>query len=407
MKLLSFTQKNNYKMTKAWIGPFSPVILVSHSDVAGKLLKRRYFYSYLVPWLGEGLLISKGKKWQRNRHLLTPAFHYQILKAYVPIVNSCLEVFLKKWTGVANDGVSVYAFKDVGKLSLDVIMRCAFSTESNCQLSEDHLYIKSISDMIHLLNDRIPNLIYNSDLIYSLTSDGKKFNQACKIAHNFTESVIRERKKALEIGDSEEKRETEAVLRRASKQRKYLDFLDILLTACDEDGKGLTDLEIRDEVDTFMFAGHDTTTSGISWTLYCLAKHPEHQDKIREEVRDILMGREWLEYDDLKELNYTQWCIKEAMRLYPPAPRLCALQLRRLKSMVMCFQREYHSALYFFRFTVTQICGRTPTSITLLISIPAKLKDGTHMPTCPFQQVIATALDRILLLLKKRWSLFR
>ena len=323
MKLLSFTQENNYKMTKAWIGPFFPVILISHSDVASKLLKlpkERYFYSYLVPWLGEGLLISKGKKWQRNRHLLTPAFHYQILKAYVPVVNSCLEIFLKKWTGVANDGVSVYAFKDVGKLSLDVIMRCAFSTESNCQLSEDHLYIKSISDMIHLLNDRIPNLIYNSDLIYGLTSDGKKFNQACKIAHNFTESVIRERKKALEIGDSEEKRETEAVLRRASKQRKYLDFLDILLTACDEDGKGLTDLEIRDEVDTFMFAGHDTTTSGISWTLYCLAKHPEHQDKIREEVRDILMGREWLEYDDLKELNYTQWCIKEAMRLYPPAP---------------------------------------------------------------------------------------
>ena len=51
--------------------------------------------------------------------------------------------------------------------------------------------------------------------------------------------------------------------------------------------------------------GHDTTISGMSWTLYCLAQHPEHQDKIREEVRSVLMGREWLEYDDLKELNYT------------------------------------------------------------------------------------------------------
>ena len=73
-----------------------------------------------------------------------------------------------------------------------------------------------------------------------------------------------------------------------------------------------------DEVDTFMFEGHDTTTSGISWTLYCLAKYPEHQEKIREEVKNVLMGREWLEYDDLKDLKYTQWCIKEAMRLYPP-----------------------------------------------------------------------------------------
>ena len=67
-----------------------------------------------------------------------------------------------------------------------------------------------------------------------------------------------------------------------------------------------------------LFAGHDTTTSGISWTLYCLAKYPEHQEKVREEVRNVLMGREWLEYDDLKDLKYTQWCIKEAMRLYPP-----------------------------------------------------------------------------------------
>jgi cytochrome P450 len=129
--------------------------------------------------------------------------------------------------------------------------------------------------------------------------------------------VIRERKKALGIDDAGSK-VTGSVLERASKQRKYLDFLDILLTAQDEDGKGLSDLEVRDEADTFMFEGHDTTTSGMSWTLYCLAQHPEHQDKIREEVRNVLMGREWLEYDDLKKLNYTTWCIKEAMRLYPP-----------------------------------------------------------------------------------------
>ena len=71
-----------------------------------------------------------------------------------------------------------------------------------------------------------------------------------------------------------------------------------------------------------MFEGHDTTTSGISWTLYCLAKYPEHQEKIREEVRSVLMGREWLEYSDLSDLKYTQWCIKEAMRLFPPVLEL-------------------------------------------------------------------------------------
>ena len=49
-----------------------------------------------------------------------------------------------------------------------------------------------------------------------------------------------------------------------------------------------------------MFKGHDTTNGGISWTLYCLAKYPEHQEKVREEVRKMFIGREWLDYDDLR-----------------------------------------------------------------------------------------------------------
>ena len=78
-------------------------------------------------------------------------------------------------------------------------------------------------------------------------------------------------------------------------------------------------------------------TLGISWTLYCLAKHPIHQEKCRQEIQSVLNGRngfEWLpqllfEYykltntlhrDDMKSLPYTTMCIKEAMRLYPPVP---------------------------------------------------------------------------------------
>ncbi len=99
-------------------------------------------------------------------------------------------------------------------------------------------------------------------------------------------------------------------------EKKQYDFLDILLIAKDEEGRGMSDLEIRNKVDTFMFEGHDTTTSGMSWTLYCLAQHPKHQEKIREEVRSE--DRECLEHEDLKHLHYTTWCIKESMRLYPP-----------------------------------------------------------------------------------------
>lgn len=67
-----------------------------------------------------------------------------------------------------------------------------------------------------------------------------------------------------------------------------------------EDGTGLSDEDLRAEVDTFMFAGHDTTAAGISWLLYIMAKHPDHQQKCREEVKEILGDREdiqwWIQY---------------------------------------------------------------------------------------------------------------
>ena len=64
------------------------------------------------------------------------------------------------------------------------------------------------------------------------------------------------------------------------------------MSARDEDGSVLTDLEIRSEVDTFLFEGHDTTASGLTWMLYCLAKYPEHQKKVQQEIDDLLEGRE-------------------------------------------------------------------------------------------------------------------
>ncbi len=317
----AYIQETGHKITRIWLGPFIPVVQITHCDGIRKIMKLpkdQDTYDFFLPWLGDGLLLSSGKKWQRNRRLLTPAFHFEILKGYVPVMNNCLEIFMQKWTTSAKENLPVCVFNDVSKLSLDIIMRCAFSSQSSCQVSDSHPYINAVGQLVELVVSRFLNILYRSEFIYNLSPSGRKFKKACRVAHDYTESVIRERKQALGIDGTGVGEETEAVLKKASEQRKYLDFLDILLTARDEDGKGLTDLEIRDEADTFMFEGHDTTTSGMSWTLYCLAKHPEHQDKVRDEVRSVLMGREWLEYDDLKDLQYTTWCIKEAMRLYPP-----------------------------------------------------------------------------------------
>ena len=306
------------RLFKLWLGPV-PNIVVAHSEELSRLLKEpksRLLYKPLLPWLGEGLLIAEGRKWFRNRHLLTPAFHYEILKCYVPVYNNCLSVLLEKWMECSINKEPVVLFDSLSLMSLDVIMQCAFSFKSDCQRAKVQLpYVKACSELVHLCTDRGMNAFMLIDRIFWRTPQGKRTRELCDLVHEYAEEVITKRRAAIK---SEDKEGSQTFMEGIVKGRKYFDFLDILLMARDEDGNGMSDLEIRNEVDTFMFEGHDTTTSSMSWTLYCLAQHPQHQDKIREEVRSVLKGRKWLEYEDLKNLNYTMCCIKEAMRLYPP-----------------------------------------------------------------------------------------
>ena len=324
----ALVQETRAKITQVWYGPFFGSVDIHHPEPLKHIFKEPKsvpVYRMMIPWLGEGLLVSQGDKWCRNRRLLTPAFHFEILKGYVPVYNSCLKAMVEKWSIAAQREEPVKVFDSVSLLSLDIILQCAFSYKSDCQGTKlRHPYIKAVYDLVELCFDRFMTPLYHSDWIYAVTPSGWKMRKACKLVHDFSERIIKERKKALGLDHSNSTLKftansgTNSIFEQVAKQRKYLDFLDILLTTVDENDKGLLDCEIRDEADTFMFEGHDTTTSGISWTLYCLAQHPEHQEKIREEMRNVLMGRDELEYDDLKDLKYTQWCIKEAMRLYPP-----------------------------------------------------------------------------------------
>ena len=313
--------EHGWKISRIWLGPFIAVVVIHHTDPLNKVLKSRKSdstYDLIKPWLGEGLLIAQGEKWFRNRRLLTPAFHYAILKPYVSTYNDCIHTLIKKWTNTAAQHKSVKLFDTISLLSLDIILQCAFSYVSDCQTSKvQGEYVRAVRDLSQHTTERYLNPLYHSNWVYWLTPHGRRMSRLCKCVHDHAESVISERKKTLGLNSGRKSSDTNAFLETLSQSRR-LDFLDILLTAVDEDGVGLSDLEIRNEVDTFMFEGHDTTTSGMCWTLYCLAQHPEHQQNVREEVGSVLAGRQNLTYDDLKELKYTQCCIKEAMRLYAP-----------------------------------------------------------------------------------------
>lgn len=103
-------------------------------------------------------------------------------------------------------------------------------------------------------------------------------------------------------------------------KKKRKAFLDLVLEASNG-GQDLSDTEIREEIDTFLFAGHDTTSSGICWTLLLLGNHQDWQDKVRTEIEDIMQGEQRpFTMQDLQEMKCLERVIKEQLRIFPNVP---------------------------------------------------------------------------------------
>ncbi|XP_066285758.1 ultra-long-chain fatty acid omega-hydroxylase-like [Branchiostoma lanceolatum] len=300
-RLLSLDHNNRYRVW--WVTPFNAFTVCSHPETVKPITSNKR----------DGLLLSEGSKWQRNRRLLTPAFHFDILKNYVKLFSESADVLLEKWMS-RDPGASVELFDDVGLMTLDNILKCSLGYKSSCQTDgKSAPYILAVHDLTRLIDERTNNLPHYIDFIYYLSASGRRFRQACKVVHCFSEQVITERKEEL-------KKENLTFL--SSKRGKCLALLDILLQAKDEDGTGLSVSEIQDEVNTFLFGGHHTTASGISWTLFHLAQNKDYQDKCRREVKGVLQGRTDMTWNDVGKLPFTTMCIKESMRCVPPVARM-------------------------------------------------------------------------------------
>ena len=156
---------------------------------------------------------------------------------------------------------------------------------------------------------RIIDPITHFNFLYKFTRTCAREAQLVKYLHAFSYDVINKRKEFLK-NKSREHDECDV----GSKRR--LAFLDLLLQS-EIDGKKLSDQEIREEVDVFMFGGHDTTTSAITFTLLNLAKYPKIQQQVYSECLEILGNEKSSSMQDLKKMNFLEKVIKESLRLYP------------------------------------------------------------------------------------------
>uniref|UniRef100_A0A8D0GZV9 Cytochrome P450 family 4 subfamily B member 37 n=1 Tax=Sphenodon punctatus TaxID=8508 RepID=A0A8D0GZV9_SPHPU len=285
-----------------WFGGFLCFLNINHTEYAKAVYSRggRDTASYVSMIVARrGLLILNGPKWHQHRRLLTPGFHYDILKSYVTLMAESVRVMLDKWEKLIPEKKSVELFEHVSLMTLDSIMKCIFNPSPSL-LCRGNSYIQTVLDLSVMLHKRILMPLYHNEIIYWFSASGRRFRKACRLAQHHTGILYGPSDPGLQI-----------------LKKRRLDFLDILLCARDEHGNGLSDEDLRAEVDTFMFAGHDTTASGISWILYCLAQYPEHQQKCREEINDLLADRDTIE-DDLGKMPYSTMFIKECLRLYPP-----------------------------------------------------------------------------------------
>ncbi|XP_069680178.1 cytochrome P450 4C1-like isoform X3 [Periplaneta americana] len=270
-------------LIKWWIGPF-PAITIVHPDFAEAVLNNTHtiektkLYKIMEPWLGSGLITSTGLKWHTHRKIITPSFHFKILENFVPIFSEKADILVKKLKEEVGGRVfDVYPY--VSACTLDIICESAMGTCVNAQLTADSDYVKAVYNMKKITMERIAQPHLLSDFILSLTKWGKLQDKCLKVIHGFTIKVIKDRKEQRE--KTTQKQVTEDEILFGYKRRVAL--LDMLLEAS-ENGVEITDEEIQQEVDTFMFAGHDTVSAAVSSSLYMLGLHPEIQDPTRSQL---------------------------------------------------------------------------------------------------------------------------
>nr|XP_003221648.2 PREDICTED: cytochrome P450 4V2 [Anolis carolinensis] len=322
-QLMKYSEQfRNIPLYKLWVGPI-PFLILYHADTvevilsSSKYIEKPYLYKFLHPWLGTGLLTSTGDKWRSRRKMLTPTFHFAILLDFLDVMNEQASILVQKLEKHV-DKEPFDCFLYITLCALDIICETAMGKNIGAQNNKDSEYVRAVYRMSDLIHHRQKSPWLWSDFIYSICQEGRDHSKNLKILHTFTDSVIAE--KAQQLKNQEHKSDV-IINGEQSKTKGRRAFLDMLLSTTDENGKKMSYLDIREEVDTFMFEGHDTTAAAMNWVIYLLGSYPEVQRNVHKELDEVFGDSDRpITMDDLKQLRYLESVIKESLRLFPSVP---------------------------------------------------------------------------------------
>ncbi|XP_069545296.1 cytochrome P450 4V8 [Brachyistius frenatus] len=302
-------------LLKIWVGPV-PFVVLFHAETVEPIvtnaihMEKAYLYKFLHPWLGTGLLTSTGNKWRQRRKMLTPTFHFSILTDFLEVMNEQAEILVEKLEKQVGKG-SFNCFSHITLCALDIICETAMGKKVYAQSNSESEYVKSVYKMSDIISRRQRKPWFWPDLLYNCFGEGQEHNKTLKILQSFTYKVIHEKAENLSYTD----------LDTDQGPKKRHAFLDMLLKTTYEDGSKMSHQDIQEEVDTFMFRGHDTTAASMNWILHLLGSHPEAHGKVQQELQEVFGTSDRpMNTDDLKKLKYLECVIKEALRLFPSVP---------------------------------------------------------------------------------------
>lgn len=279
------------------MGPVQAYLLW-HPDHIQHVLQdqhRRYrksrFVERVKPFLGEGLATSEGETWKAQRRRAQPAFHRQRLAALADLITRTVADRLDQWR--APGAVPVDVLGRMMTLTGEIILRALFGARPH---DAGRSFLGDFDTVSGYCMDRMLAVLdWNAFLP---TPKRSRFRAAMSRLDLAVHEII-------------------ATRRRSGEERG--DLLSMLLAARDEEtGAGITDRQLRDEVMTMFFAGHETTGLALTWTWYLLSQHPAVEQRLHRELAEVLQGRP-PRFDDLPRLAYTRMIIEESMRLYPPS----------------------------------------------------------------------------------------
>lgn len=282
-----------------------PVYLVSHPDYLRRILAENYhnydkpgmLYDAAREVMGNGLVLSNGDFWLRQRRMIQPHLHRkQLVYLFDEMVDSITEV-LDKWEMVARSGTQVELHEKMSEITINIITRTMFG-HGTLPTKE----IEEIGRSIMRIDKYTGETFYSTMLPKWVPIPGRR-----QFEHDL--SKARETINQI-IAKCRQEKETSASL------------IQMLINSVDEESQQqMTEQQLFDEVMTIFIAGYDTTATVLTWLGVVLENHPEVLQKLQAEIDEVLGGR-IPSFGDIPRLTYTRQVFMEVMRMYTASPFL-------------------------------------------------------------------------------------